>query len=339
MSSRFHQNYRAPRRSPRCWRWSSQALGAIRRRRSGNADPAAGKPAAATDRPERGTAIPQPAARRAAEAASGRRARRARRRSPPPAARHASSPASPRRRRCSRPSRPIRSAAGLRPAADRRSRADRPGAAGSAAGARRPAPRRCLRSQPESECPGRAARARRRSAADAGRGAGRRAGRARRRASRSIWPTPAARGSRRRRPHRRRAPRRGPAALTTLPPSATPKDEFDLGIGYMQRKDYALAEETMSNFAQKYPERSADRGFAILARRKLLPAPAISRRRRSLPRRDHQIRQVGEGAGRPAAARTVAGGAEGKGSRLRRAWRGDAEISARLGRRQSGRRP
>jgi tol-pal system protein YbgF len=43
------------------------------------------------------------------------------------------------------------------------------------------------------------------------------------------------------------------AALTTLPPSASPKDEFDLGIGYMQRKDYALAEETMRNFAQKYP--------------------------------------------------------------------------------------
>jgi tol-pal system protein YbgF len=51
-------------------------------------------------------------------------------------------------------------------------------------------------------------------------------------------------------------PPRGPgasAALTTLPPSATPKDEFDLGIGYMQRKDYALAAETMRNFAQKYP--------------------------------------------------------------------------------------
>jgi tol-pal system protein YbgF len=49
---------------------------------------------------------------------------------------------------------------------------------------------------------------------------------------------------------------RGPgatSALTTLPPSATPRDEFDLGIGYMQRKDYALAEETMRNFAQKYP--------------------------------------------------------------------------------------
>lgn len=41
--------------------------------------------------------------------------------------------------------------------------------------------------------------------------------------------------------------------LTTLPPSATPRDEFDLGIGYMQRRDYALAEETMRSFTQKYP--------------------------------------------------------------------------------------
>lgn len=41
--------------------------------------------------------------------------------------------------------------------------------------------------------------------------------------------------------------------LTTAPPSQTPRDEFDLGIGYIQRKDYALAEETMRNFAQKYP--------------------------------------------------------------------------------------
>jgi tol-pal system protein YbgF len=41
--------------------------------------------------------------------------------------------------------------------------------------------------------------------------------------------------------------------LVTAPPSNTPRDEYDLGIGYMQRKDYALAEQTMRNFAQKYP--------------------------------------------------------------------------------------
>jgi tol-pal system protein YbgF len=48
-------------------------------------------------------------------------------------------------------------------------------------------------------------------------------------------------------------PAQGGTGLTTLPPSATPRDEFDLGIGYMQRKDYALAEQTMKNFAQKFP--------------------------------------------------------------------------------------
>lgn len=41
--------------------------------------------------------------------------------------------------------------------------------------------------------------------------------------------------------------------LATAPPSNSPRDEYDLGIGYMQRKDYALAEQTMKNFAQKYP--------------------------------------------------------------------------------------
>jgi tol-pal system protein YbgF len=45
----------------------------------------------------------------------------------------------------------------------------------------------------------------------------------------------------------------GTGALATLPPSQTPRDQFDLGIGYMQRKDYALAEQTMRDFAQKYP--------------------------------------------------------------------------------------
>jgi tol-pal system protein YbgF len=45
----------------------------------------------------------------------------------------------------------------------------------------------------------------------------------------------------------------GGTGLATLPPSNTPRDEYDLGIGYMQRKDYALAEQTMRNFAEKYP--------------------------------------------------------------------------------------
>lgn len=39
----------------------------------------------------------------------------------------------------------------------------------------------------------------------------------------------------------------------TLPPSQTPKDEFDLGYGYVLRKDYALAEDALRGFLTKYP--------------------------------------------------------------------------------------
>jgi tol-pal system protein YbgF len=45
----------------------------------------------------------------------------------------------------------------------------------------------------------------------------------------------------------------GVGAVATAPPTQTPKDEFDLGIGYMQHRDYAQAEATMRDFAQKYP--------------------------------------------------------------------------------------
>jgi tol-pal system protein YbgF len=51
-------------------------------------------------------------------------------------------------------------------------------------------------------------------------------------------------------------PPAGPGAgggIATAPPTNSPRDEYDLGIGYMQRKDYALAEQTMRNFAEKYP--------------------------------------------------------------------------------------
>jgi tol-pal system protein YbgF len=37
------------------------------------------------------------------------------------------------------------------------------------------------------------------------------------------------------------------------PPSQMPKDEYDLGYGYMLRKDYALAEDTFRGFLRKFP--------------------------------------------------------------------------------------
>jgi tol-pal system protein YbgF len=40
---------------------------------------------------------------------------------------------------------------------------------------------------------------------------------------------------------------------TVMAPSNTPKDEFDLAYGYVLRKDYALAEESLRAFMQKHP--------------------------------------------------------------------------------------
>jgi tol-pal system protein YbgF len=44
------------------------------------------------------------------------------------------------------------------------------------------------------------------------------------------------------------------AVAAVLPPSATPRDQYDLGYGYVLRKDYALAEEAFQTFLSKYPK-------------------------------------------------------------------------------------
>jgi tol-pal system protein YbgF len=43
-----------------------------------------------------------------------------------------------------------------------------------------------------------------------------------------------------------------PYAVATAPPSS-PRDTLDLGKGYLQRRDYALAEETFRGFLTRYP--------------------------------------------------------------------------------------
>ena len=107
----------------------------------------------------------------------------------------------------------------------------------------------------------------------------------------------------------------------------------------MQRKDYALAEETMKNFAQKYPS------DPLIADSQYWLGESYFQRQQYRDAAEAflgvttKFDKSAQGARRAAAARPVAGGAEGKGSRLRRARRGDAEISARIGRRQSRRRP
>jgi tol-pal system protein YbgF len=45
----------------------------------------------------------------------------------------------------------------------------------------------------------------------------------------------------------------GGFALATAPPSASPRDNFDMAYGYLQRRDYALAEATFHDFLRKFP--------------------------------------------------------------------------------------
>src|SRR5215471_14654750 len=57
----------------------------------------------------------------------------------------------------------------------------------------------------------------------------------------------------------------GPYAVATAPPSSSSRDLFDLGAGYLQRRDYALAEETFREFVTKYPSDrlAADAQFGL----------------------------------------------------------------------------
>ena len=50
-----------------------------------------------------------------------------------------------------------------------------------------------------------------------------------------------------------RNPNAGGAVVATLPPSQTPRDEYDLAYGYVLRKDYALAEEGFRSFLSRNP--------------------------------------------------------------------------------------
>jgi tol-pal system protein YbgF len=53
------------------------------------------------------------------------------------------------------------------------------------------------------------------------------------------------------------------AVAAVAPPTDSPKDIYDLGYGYVLRKDYALAEDTFQSFLKKYPtdRRAADAEF------------------------------------------------------------------------------
>jgi tol-pal system protein YbgF len=45
----------------------------------------------------------------------------------------------------------------------------------------------------------------------------------------------------------------GSPQLATLPPSASPQDEYDMAYGYVLHKDYSLAEQSFRDYLKKYP--------------------------------------------------------------------------------------
>ena len=55
----------------------------------------------------------------------------------------------------------------------------------------------------------------------------------------------------------------GDAMAAVSPPANSPRDHFDLGYGYVQRKDYASAEQSFRDFLQRYPNdrMSADANY------------------------------------------------------------------------------
>ncbi len=294
--------------------------------RAGSAHRASRSADPADDRHDRAIAVPQPAARKSASRARGGAAG-----GPAGASRSAAAagpaPAAFRPRRAGRPRRRRRHRAGH----GRRSDVFDPSQNPNAPGVPRP-----LGSMPNEPPP----------IVD-GRAAGRRARRPRgRRAARSVdafaacrAPNPACRRS--------AAPLPPPpsrnlsatgAVAAVAPPSDSPKDTYDLGYGYVLRKDYALAEDTFQAFLKKYPDRSARRRRAILAGREPVPAPALRRRGAGLPRTLHQARQPRQGAGGAAAARAIAGGDEAEGNGLRHARRGRPQISEAPATREAGRR-
>src|SRR5262249_29837395 len=54
-------------------------------------------------------------------------------------------------------------------------------------------------------------------------------------------------------PQVRNAVPSGGQKLATLPPSASPQDEYDMAYGYVLHKDYGLAEQSFRNYLKKYP--------------------------------------------------------------------------------------
>ena len=233
------------------------------------------------------------------------------------------------------------------------------GAGQCAAGRRARQPLRRVRSGAASECARRAARARQRSG-------GRPARRMRTTSRRSArpaaappgapldlstlagnapaqpevprWPMPAPMAPSQLPPPPARNTSATGAQLATLPPSATPKDEYDMAYGYVLHKDYALAEQAFRDFLRKYPnERLVPDaqywlGESLFQRQRYRDAAesflAVSTKFEHSGKAPDALLRLGQSLA----------ALQSEGSGLRHAGRSRAQISARLGEREARRR-
>ena len=128
------------------------------------------------------------------------------------------------------------------------------------------------------------------------------------------------------------------AQLATLPPSATPQDEYDMAYGYVLHKDYALAEQAFRDFLRKYPDERLVPdaqywlGESLFQHQRYRDAAesflAVSTKFENSGKAPDSLLRLGQSL----AAH------ESKGSRLRHAGRSRTQIPARLGERQTRRR-
>ena len=92
-----------------------------------------------------------------------------------------------------------------------------------------------------------------------------------------------------------RTPSSTGAMQATLPPSNTPKDEYDLAYGYVLHTRLRARGRDVPRVPAPISERPHGAGSAVLAGREPVPAAAISRGRRVFPRRVDQIRRDARG--------------------------------------------
>ena len=94
--------------------------------------------------------------------------------------------------------------------------------------------------------------------------------------------------------------------LATLPPSARPKDEYDLAYGYVLRKDYALADASLPRLPQEASRRAPGAGRAISGWARACSSTSTTRTPPNAFSWSRPNTSSRQGAGLAAAARPVA---------------------------------